>query len=293
MSYSIDQFSKITGISKLVLRTWENRYDYLRASRSQTNIRFYSDKLLVKALKTKLLIDSGYKISFITNNSDAEMDLLIAELKYSSKNEPSCDYNINKMIESGITYDSKLFNDTYQECLIDFNHIKLYVNIMLPAFSKIGLFWLTNRMNPAQEHFLSEMFKQKIYSEIDQIKNTNHSKVTWLLFLPPNEYHEIGLLFSRFLLLQNGFNVIYLGANVPLSALKQVSKTKQIDNLLFFSISNFSKINLKETVNFLATDFKETNKYLVNNYIDKNISYQKLNITLIQNINQFIELIKN
>ena len=159
MSYSIDQFSKITGISKLVLRTWENRYDYLQAARTKTNIRLYSDQLLIKALKTKFLIDSGYKISIITTKSDSELDHLIGELKNSSNHETSYDYYINKMIESGITYDTKLFNDTYKECLLDFNHVDVYIKIMLPTFSKIGLFWLTNRINPAQEHFLSEMFK--------------------------------------------------------------------------------------------------------------------------------------
>ncbi|MAZ55982.1 MAG: hypothetical protein CMP54_03200 [Flavobacteriales bacterium] len=84
MSYSIDQFSKITGISKLVLRTWENRYDYLKAGRTQTKLRYYSDELLVQALKTKFLIDSGYKISFISSKNDIDLDNLIYELKSSS-----------------------------------------------------------------------------------------------------------------------------------------------------------------------------------------------------------------
>ena len=293
MSYSIDQFSKITGISKLVLRTWENRYDYLQAPRTTTNIRFYSDQLLVKALKTKFLIDAGYKISFITTKSDSELDHLIAELKNSSNHETSYDYYINKMIEAGITYDTKLFNDTYEACLLDFNHIDTYIKIMLPTFSKIGLFWLTNRINPAQEHFLSEMFKQKVYSEIDRIKKSNRASSNWLLFLPPDEYHEIGLLFSRFLLIQNGFDVIYLGANVPLSALKQVSQTKKIDNLLFFSISNFSKINLIDTITSLDKYFKNTKQYLVNSSTNPNTSLPKSKITLIQSFDQFIELISN
>jgi len=293
MNYSIDQFSKITGISKLVLRTWENRYDYLQAPRTKTNIRVYSDQLLIKALKTKFLIDSGYKISLITSKSDSELDHLIVELKNSSNHETSYDYYINKMIESGITYDTKLFNDTYEECLLEFNHVDVYIKIMLPTFFKIGLFWLTNRMNPAQEHFLSEMFKQKVYSEIDRIKIQNRTSSNWLLFLPPDEYHEIGLLFSRFLLIQNGFEVIYLGANVPLSALKQVSQTKKIDNLLFFSISNFSKINLIETITCLDKYFKQTKKYLVNSSIDLNTSSSKSKITLIQSLDQFIKLISN
>jgi DNA-binding transcriptional MerR regulator len=293
MSYSIDQFSKITGISKLVLRTWENRYDYLKADRSKTKIRSYSDQLLIKALKTKHLIDSGYKISFITKKKDNELDNLIGELKDSSNDKVSLDYYINKMIESGITYNAQLFNKTYKECLLKFNHIEFYTNIMLPTFFKIGLFWLTNRMNPAQEHFLSEMFKQKIYSEIDKTKQTNHKLKKWLLFLPPNEHHEIGLLFSRFLLIKNGFNVIYLGSNVPLDSIKQICQTQEIDNLLFFSISNFSKTNLNETINFLEKNCKKTKKYLVAKSIEKNKLEEKDQINLINNLQQFIQLISH
>ena len=293
MSYSIDQFSKITGISKLVLRTWENRYDYLRADRTKTNLRFYSDQLLIKALKTKHLIDSGYKISFITRKNDTELNDLIKLLKYSANEKISSDYYINKMIESGLTYDSQLFDKTYKECLTEFNHIEFYKNIMLPTFSKIGLFWLTNRMNPAQEHFLSEMFKQKVYAEIENAKKTDQKGKTWLLFLPPNEHHEIGLLFSRFLLIKNKFNVIYLGANVPLNSIQQISKTKKIDNLLFFAISNFSKTNINETISCLEKFFKKTNKYLVANSIKENKLLEKSKISLIDNLQHFLNLISN
>jgi methanogenic corrinoid protein MtbC1 len=291
MSYSIDQFSKITGISKLVLRTWENRYDYLKANRTKTNLRFYSDQLLIKALKTKHLINSGYKISFITKKNDTELDDLIGTLKNSADQKISSDYYINKMIESGLKYDAKLFNSTYKECLKEFDHIEFYKNIMLPTFSKIGLFWLTNRMNPAQEHFLSEMFKQKVYSEINKANKTNYKSKTWLLFLPPNEHHEIGLLFSRFLLIKNGFNVIYLGANVPLDSIKQVSKTKKIDNLLFFTISNFSKTHLDDTISYLDENLKKSNKYLVANSINQEKVLEKSKIKIINNLEDFLILI--
>ena len=98
MSYTIDQFSKITGISKLVLRTWENRYQYLSADRTNTNIRSYSDKLLVKALKTKFLIDSGYKISLITKKNDVEINHIIEDLRINSNESHMNDYYVNKLI---------------------------------------------------------------------------------------------------------------------------------------------------------------------------------------------------
>ena len=98
MSYSIDQFSKISGISKLVLRTWEKRYNYLQAPRTKTKLRLYSEFLLVKALKTKLLIDSGYKISFISSINEDELDQLTSELKNSVNKKTSFDYYINKIV---------------------------------------------------------------------------------------------------------------------------------------------------------------------------------------------------
>ncbi|RPG57883.1 MAG: MerR family transcriptional regulator [Flavobacteriales bacterium TMED191] len=290
MSYNIDQFSKISGISKLVLRSWEGRHNFLKAKRTKSNVRVYTDKLLIKALNTQLLIKSGYRISQISKKTDSEMDMLINDLKYIKSSDLSYDYFINKFIQSGINFDANLFNLTYNECLPNFKIEDFYVNIMLPTFSKIGLFWLTNQMNPAQEHFLSEMFKQKIYTIINSYY-TKINNVSWLLFLPPNEYHEIGLLFARLLLVKQGFNVIYLGTNVPLGGLKKVSELKKIDNVLFFSISNFSKDNLNETIDFIDKNFDQCNNYLVTNkYKINDLSNHKC-VTIINNIKQFISII--
>mgnify|MGYP001491338412 FL=1 len=292
MSYNIEQFSTITGISKLVLRSWESRYNFLKAKRTKSNIRVYNDKLLVKALNTQLLLKSGYKISQISKKSDSEMKILINDIKNTKSDQLSYDYYINKFIQSGINFDSDLFIKTYDECLPLFKIVDFYINIMLPTFSKIGLFWLTNQINPAQEHFLSEMFKQKIYSKINSF-SVKKKNTTWLLFLPPNEHHEIGLLFARLLLIEQGCEVIYLGSNVPLNALKKISDLKRIDNLLFFSISNLSKINLPETVNFIHDNFEETNNFLVTNksQIDKIIS--DVSITVVHDITHFLSIISD
>ena len=69
--YSIDQFSQITGITKFVLRTWENRYGFLKAQRTDTKIRFYTDELLVRALNCNYLLENGYKIGTIKLKNDS------------------------------------------------------------------------------------------------------------------------------------------------------------------------------------------------------------------------------
>tara|TARA_Y100001954_G_scaffold28676_1_gene25867 strand:+ start:22 stop:900 length:879 start_codon:yes stop_codon:yes gene_type:complete len=290
MAYNIDQFSKITGINKLLLRTWENRYNFLTPKRTETKIRIYSDELLILALNTKLLLDNGYKISKISKKNNVEIENLITEIStQKTAIESKVSIYINQFIKSGLKFDTSLFNKTFSDCSSKFSMIDLYKKIMLPTFSKIGLFWLSNKMNPAQEHFLSEMFKQKIYNQIDNIKNKG-KKERWLLFLPPNEYHELGLLFTRFLLTYYGFDVIYLGANVPYSSLDQISKTQLIPNILFFSVSNFSKKNIDITCNNLKNYFPKSNIYLVSNIDDKkNGNLRKIN--LINDPDSFIKRI--
>lgn len=288
MSYSIDQFSKITGINKLLLRTWENRYDFLKAQRTESKIRLYSDELLIKALNAKLLVDNGYKISLISKKSDQEIEQLLLDLIQQENKNSFNDFCVNNFIKSALKFDTHVFNTTYSEASKKYTTIDFYKKIMLPTFSKIGLFWLTNKINPAQEHFLSEMFKQKIYKQIDEESTyVNKKSKTWLLFLPQKEHHEMGLLFTRYLLHNKGYNVVYLGANVPLSALNEIAKNTKIDNTLFFVVSNFAKLNALKTSEGVSKYFPKSINYIVSN--------EKLElatkIQTIQSVDEFIELI--
>ena len=86
-SYNIDQFSKITNIPKLNLRTWENRYSYLIPLRTETNIRVYNDDLLVRGINTKLLLENGHKISKVSKLNDQEIQLAIERIGQSDNKD--------------------------------------------------------------------------------------------------------------------------------------------------------------------------------------------------------------
>ena len=86
-SYSIDQFAKITGINKLLIRTWENRYDFLIPERTETNIRLYNEEMLNKGIKYGILVDNGYKISKLVSFADHELNHLIQKTLQMSKDD--------------------------------------------------------------------------------------------------------------------------------------------------------------------------------------------------------------
>ena len=289
-NYSIDQFSAITGITKFVLRTWENRYDYLKANRSETNIRIYSDEMIVRALNTNYLLDNGYKISKVSKISEIELIKIISEIKI-NKNEVDEDYYINQIIISAIDFDSSRFNKIYEEGVLEFGLIDFYKSIILKTLNRIGILWLTNRVNPSQEHFLSEKIKQKLIVSAELYVNKKEKKQTWLLFLPENEFHDIGLLFARFLLISSGFNVIYLGSNLPYESLKQINLKLKIDNTLMFSISNASKISIKSAIDFLDSNFQSSNNYIVSPEASliKNVNGSRIN--LLSDVNSLVNII--
>ena len=77
--YSIDQFSQITGLNKILIRTWENRYNFLTPKRSSTNIRTYDDEMLNKGIKYALLVDNGFKISKLVSLNNKDLNNLLEE----------------------------------------------------------------------------------------------------------------------------------------------------------------------------------------------------------------------
>ena len=117
MSYSIDQFSKITNIPKLNLRTWENRYSYLIPLRTETNIRVYSDDLLVRGINTKFLLENGYKISKVSKMSDHEIQIAIERIGLSENKDVKVSYYLNNFIISAINFDEYKFNRLFIKAL--------------------------------------------------------------------------------------------------------------------------------------------------------------------------------
>ena len=291
-NYSIDQFSSITGITKFVLRTWENRYDYLKANRSETNIRIYTDDMIVRALNTNYLLENGYKISKISKISEMDLFEIVDEIKI-NQIEGKESYYINQIIISTLEFSTSKFNKLFEDGVLDFGILNFYKKVILITLDRIGILWLTNRMTPSQEHFLSENIKQKLIVASDIYFKKENMRETWLLFLPENEFHEIGLLFARFLLVKNGFNVIYLGSNLPHESLKQVNDKIKINNTLMFAVANSSIININSSVEYLETNFESANNYIISTEMTSKMIIKKSSVNVFTDVNSFINIISN
>lgn len=285
--YSIDQFSNLTGLNKILIRTWENRYNFIEPKRTKTNIRYYDDDMLTKGIKYSILVNNGHKISKVVNYEDIEVNNLIEDLLNDSKDkETRNNIYISKIIESALFFNQELFEKTYNTCTKELSIINFYKDVLIGAMSKISILYLNAEITPANEHFLSENIRLKIANEIAKVKPASNYEEKWVLFLPENEYHDIGLLFTLLILKTNKHNVIYLGQNTPRESLLQFKDTK-FYGLFFMSTKKFQ--NFKDNLcSFLDHNFKNGHFYAVEREKTFNDKYK--NITSISDIDKFIAL---
>jgi methanogenic corrinoid protein MtbC1 len=118
---------------------------------------------------------------------------------------------------------------------------------------RIGLIWGKDELCPAQEHFISNIIRQKIISATDSLPvNTNKEKL-WILYLPEGENHEIGLLFANFIIRSAGFKTIYLGSQVPLQSLSEAIHDNHPTDILFFITKKRITTNVQSYLSNLSS----------------------------------------
>lgn len=221
--FSIKDLENLSGIKAHTIRIWEKRYQVLEPMRTDTNIRLYDLVSLQKLLNITFLHDYGYKISKIATHSDQDIQVLVKQI-ISSKNAKNHAINAFKM--AMMNFDQELFFNTYSWLADQKPFKEIFHHVFIPLLEEIGLLWQTDTISPAHEHFISYLVRQKIIlnsEKLQVLKPTRLDKV-FILSLPLNEIHELGLMYLHYEILLNGYKSIYLGESMPIENLKELKK---------------------------------------------------------------------
>jgi DNA-binding transcriptional MerR regulator len=247
--YSIKDLEILSGIKAHTLRIWEQRYHLVVPHRTDTNIRIYSDSQLKLILNISALNNSGYKISKIAELSQEQiaervLNLNVPELKNSVL--------INQLIDGMVCYDKPKILAVLQRsedylALTDF-----FLAIVFPFLGRVGNLWTSESINPAQEHFASNIIKRFLMNKIEHLPEPDKNSSIYLLFLPEGDWHELSLLVSEYVLKKSGKKVMYLGASIPDRDIEKIVKTTNIDFMLCVSILSQPVAMTQETINRFA-----------------------------------------
>ena len=249
-AYYIKDLESITGIKAHTIRIWEQRYNLVTPKRTATNIRFYDDEDVKLLLNIALLNKKGLKISKIANLSKSEIH---SEALVTCKKRNENDDLINSLLLATYNLSEAAFNKVFSSYIMKEGFDNAMTKLAFPFLQRLGDLWASNALHPALEHFASNIIKQKLQIAIQgqTRKIDNHKK--FILFLPPGEMHEFGLLYANYVIRSYGHEVIYFGQNVPINDLFKTIETVNADFILsVFSICN-SEIEPIKFVNEVHT----------------------------------------
>ncbi len=222
--FTIKDLENISGVKAHTIRIWEKRYSLLSPERTDTNIRYYSLENLQKLLNVVLLNQHNVKISKIAEMSDDTIVLKARELALKSAVNSEA---INSFKLAMFQFDKRLFNSTYNKLLKRKTFREIFKDVFVPFLNHIGLLWQTDTLLPAHEHFISNLIVQKILINTENIEySTTNNEVTYVLFLPENEIHELGLMYLNYEFLLRGYETIYLGQSLPFDNLRYFFENK-------------------------------------------------------------------
>ena len=235
--FTIKDLENLSGIKAHTIRIWEKRYQLLEPQRTNGNIRYYDTVNLQKLLNVALLNKNGYKISKISALTDSSILMLVKEL---TQKNALVDDAVNSLKISMFEFDQNLFNRTYNQLLISKTFREVFKDVFIPFLNDIGLMWQTNTLTPAHEHFISSLISQKIQINIEKVQQNMSvdNSLTYVLFLPENEIHELGLMYLNYELSLRSEKTIYLGPSVPLGNLNTlISKFDNIEFITSFTVA--------------------------------------------------------
>ena len=219
-TYSIKDLEQISGVKAHTIRIWEQRYSLLKPKRTDTNIRYYSGDDLKHLLNVCVLYNCGWKISKIAKMELGDVKKQVQDLCECS---PGVADQVNELTLAMMDLDEARFERVINRNNLRFGFEKTMMEIIYPFFERVGVLWMTDAVNAAHEHFISNLIRQKVIVAIDaQPVEVPANADTYLLFLPEGELHELSLMFVWYLLRSRHKKVIYLGQSVPLEDLKAI-----------------------------------------------------------------------
>ena len=289
--FSIKDIEILTGIKPHTIRIWEQRYGIIKPQRTATNIRYYTENDLKLMLNVSLLNKMGFKISKITCLKPNEIEHKVLSLVEQAND---ADINLSALLNCMVRLDEDTFEHLLNKYLETNGLETTMTRILFPFLYRIGLLWQTGSITPAYEHFFTNLVRQKIIAAIDkQVLTPLPDAKRFLLFLPPNEPHELGLLYAHYVIRQRGHRSVYMGLNLPIEHIICAHECCQPD-FIVTTLTSCIKINaIEEFIVQISKTFSKSKILLSGAQAVNKSLHLPQNVQIIFDFDDFIQYIEN
>lgn len=222
--YLIGTVSKRSGVKSDLVRAWERRYQAVTPTRTAGGHRVYTDQDIARLKLLNQATGHGHSISQIAQFSLDELKkLLQQEDAYSNISHTALitgdktflteDY-IEKCYVTVLAFDAKGLESHFENAIVELGTEAFIENLLTPLLTRIGERWKTGELRPIHEHMTSSVIRSLTYI----LRNNNpcpDNAPRMIVSTPIGQLHELGALLAAIMAELNGWQVTYLGANLP------------------------------------------------------------------------------
>lgn len=289
--YQINDLERLTGIKAHTIRIWEKRYNLIEPHRTATNIRFYDDLQLKKILNVSTLLESGYKISKVAVLNDDEMNKKVQNAQENSSENIANNAYVSDLIISMLAYDEVGFEKIFSTVVLRYGLYDAMLNVIYPFLAKTGVLWISSKVMPSQEHMACALIRRKLSAAIDGLPAPTKLDKTFLLYLPDDEWHELSLVFSDYLVRRAGYKTVYLGQNVPVKNLDDLVLKVKPTHALTFNISRKKPTDIQNHISAMKKHSKNVTFMIGGNLAPLNELNQIKNLVSLRHPNDLVEIL--
>ena len=225
--YSMKAVSLRTGLTPHAIRAWERRYGAVSPSRDSNNRRCYDEGDVERLTLLHKATEAGFHIGSIAGYSGDELRDLLTETPGRSGKAfpiptPGMDEEVSgnpedyveKFILALEKMDVKSLDSLLAVAEIDLGRNVLVDRVVVPLMERVGDMWRRGEIRIAHEHLATQTvrtFLGGLLSSQGTYPRAPHALVT----TPSNQVHELGALAAAVAASSEGWNVNYLGPNLP------------------------------------------------------------------------------
>lgn len=236
--YRVGMVSKMTGLSTHTIRVWERRYAAVTPKRTEAGGRLYTDSDVERLRLLHELVAGGHSIGGIARMSDVDLRQMAAAFP-AAPSQPAF-HHLPEIRERVLVAVEGLRIHEAEQILsraaLSTEPREFLEGVVSPILVEIGDRWERGELRIAHEHACSAVLRGLLLS-LMRLYPSSEARQRVVVATPAREDHELGALMVAVLAAMHGWNVLYLGPNLPAGEIVY-AVTRIKAELLMLSITN-------------------------------------------------------
>lgn len=227
--YNTKAVAQETGVPADTFRAWERRYGVPHPQRTEGGHRLYSERdiAIIRWLRDRTGEGMTISQAIALLSSGAESNL--GWLSTAVDREPrSWERLGTQLLAALIDYDASRADKVLGEAFALYPLEEVLTRLIQPTMVEIGERWHRGELAITTEHFATQFVRRKISSLINTYDITEGRGMI-VVGCAPSEQHDLGAMMTALFLVRHGWQVIYLGPEVPKADLMETIRRLQPD----------------------------------------------------------------